>query len=128
MGISQTVVTGFIIVVIVVILISCLDLVLPLYVEYRYHKICRQYALMMESENGLELEKESYLIEALSSLGIKDIDVQAPRAHTIKRHEMMSLVVEGTYESKMFKSLFQRKNVDIYLYFETSMYARKVFN
>lgn len=128
MDISQTVVTGIVIVIIVCISAATMTLVLPLYSEYTFSNICRNYGLVMETENGLSDANRQNLEAELMQMGMVDVTIEAPNPFEVSFNTMMPFKVKGTMNHDFFASIFERKKRALIFHFETNVLSRKVAN
>lgn len=128
MDISQTLVTGIVIVIIACISAATMALVIPLYAEYSFSTICRNYSLMMETENGLSDTNREKLEKELNQMGLVEVTIEAPRPYEMPFNKMMLFKVKGTMTHDFFISIFEKKKRVLTFQFESTVLSRKVSN
>ncbi len=128
MGVSQIVVTAVSLVLVIVLCVGIIELVLPMYKQYQFSGICRDYGLVMESENGLSAARRTALKQALQDIGLTDVAIDAPAPYSVQWRGFMGFKVEGKYEKYGFTSLFEKEKQWLTLFYETDVMARKVAN
>ncbi|MBM7560977.1 hypothetical protein [Fusibacter tunisiensis] len=126
MAVDQAVVTGVVIVIIVVLFMMFLDLLSPLILQHEFKACCRPYVFMAESENGLSLNDQKRLKEALTQLGIKNIELSIAEKGTSKRMTVIPFSVKGEIHIDGFKSLFEREQRVLEIQFEATQIARRI--
>ena len=119
MGLSDVIIGGIVMVLIVSVVVALMTLILPMYVKTEFDSICRRYALVIEAENGLSYENRQQLIQELKRIGVHNILVTSESENSVKRHEAMTFQVEGVYYGIQTEVPFM---------FQTKVLARKVFN
>lgn len=99
--------------------VMMVDWMVPVYHHHQFSSLCRYYALTMEAENGLSVEREMEMREELKSLLLDEIEINATRVHHVKRHDHMVLEVQAIWGKGEKKTTF---------YYQQPILARMVFN
>ncbi len=128
MGIGQTVVMGVLLVVLIVLSIGIMEMVFPMMAHYEFQKLCRTYALLVESNNGMDGALKSEWLEGLKAQGIKEVWVEAKAPDDVKRKDLIEIYVSGKYDYKAFKTLFERESKRLDFEFKAKVLARKVLH
>lgn len=119
MDVSQTVVGGILMVLFVGVFVMMVEWMIPVYHHQQFSSLCRYYALVMEAENGLSLEREKEMKEELKALSLDEIEINATRPHGVQRHDQLLLEVQAIWGKGDQKKSF---------YYQQPILARMVFN
>jgi hypothetical protein len=122
----KAIITGVLLVLMVVLLVSFIEYFLPLSVKADMDMLCRGTLLRMENVGGLRSDEEEALNLELGKIGLTGIDIDgSPYA---KQGRNLNLRVEGYYTYSKLRSLFKREDVTVHMVYDKTTMSRKLVN
>ena len=128
MSISDVLVSGILLVIVLFLIVGFFDYILPLYKKYQFDSICRNYAWINEAQNGMDSSEVSALKEELLDIGVSDVSIEFVNKGNASRKDWINFKVEVKYVTGQFKGLFQRAKVALVFKYETKVMARRIVN
>lgn len=123
---GSIIISGIVFVLIIVILVMCIQFLLPVSIKLGMSTDCRNYLLLMENNSGLSNEDVNNLESKLAARGLINITVTAPG--TAKQGDQMTLDVEADYTYRRLTSLFVSSKITQHMSYVKTTMARKVVN
>lgn len=109
MGIDQTIVFCFTLVVCIFLMAVMIESVMPLYLKLQFDNICRNYSLIIEANNGLSEAEEEEFRKKLIDMDLNVEKLSCTRPHKTKKGDWILLEVEGIKEMNSSVGLFKRE-------------------
>lgn len=126
MGTDQVIVATVILAVIVVFTIISIEYMSPMFIKLAFDRVCRDYLLIAEANNGLSLLHKKQLEEKLLDLGLESVSIKAPAEGSVTRRSLMTVNISGRLEHSNFVALFKREKRSISLNFDRSFLTRLI--
>ena len=123
---ARMLVTGFVLVVLTVFTVYCIELFVPLSAKAEMNTLCRSALLRMETEGGLSDTAVSELTASLQQKGFNNIQVTATAA--AMRGEELRLAVSADFPYVTYGALFDKAAVSARMIYDRTSVGRKVVN
>lgn len=126
MGIGKLIMTAITIVVLMFIVVTAINLIVPISKNQNFDEICRSYALLMEKKGGLSGIEKSEIGGKVASLNLQNITIEAPNYGQTRFGEKMYFKVKAECIIKMGGAgmhIFSKRVPFIY---QRSMFCREI--
>lgn len=124
----KAIVTGVLLVLMVVLLVSFIEYFLPLSVKADMDMLCRGTLLRMENAGGLSDDERDALEAELEKIGLRDIYIKPVNSSIVRQGEMLTLEVKCDYTYSKLRSLFKREDVTVRMVYDKTTMSRKLVN
>lgn len=128
MNVSDVLVTGVVLIILVIIITFMLEFFIPINKKIEFDRICSQYVFICDQNNGLTLDQKEALVDELQIHGFENIVYQIPALNEKAFNEQYLFHVQGDYDFKQLISLFSRQKKRITMEYDYNLINRKVIN
>ena len=128
MGIDKVIINSISAVIIVVLLIACVELIIPVSKKLDFNVSCRKALMKVEAKGGLSYEEKEQIENELKDMGLTGIEVNAPEVGDVKYGQEAIVIVKAKYSHRMLVSLFTFTDNEQEFEYNRSVVCRKVQN
>lgn len=128
MGIDQVVVFCLLLIIGLFFFVFILDYMMPLYLKFEFDSLCRDYALLIEAQNGLDNNQRDHLAETLGNRRINVLKIECSKPNHIKKGDWIHFTVAAEYQKTVFKALFERETITYGFNFTQEIISNKASN
>jgi len=127
MSISNVLILGIAMVLLLCLLVFSMELFIPLQVKLGIHQVCRPYLYTLEARGALDPVEIDNIEEELEELGLESLSISVEKSGE-KFGDIISFRVEGRYKQDRMVQLFIRENQTLEFLYEKKISLRKIIN
>ncbi|MDK2867662.1 MAG: hypothetical protein PWP38_1977 [Clostridiales bacterium] len=128
MTLSDTIITGVVIVILLSFFVAFTDYTIPVMAKLDQNNICRDYATLLAAEGRLNAAETAALTSELTARGFESVVISVTAPEGLKFKDIIHFEVSAVFRSRQTTGLFSREEIEIPCRYEADMIYRKYVN